>query len=127
MYINPPIHNQTNNLSQFSFGSENINIKQVTIPAIGTNGKRGALNGLSALGCVFLIIKTAEQTITNANKVPMLTSSAKILSGRKLARIATKIPVRMVDFHGVRNFLCTAPKILGGSKPSRAIAKNILG
>ncbi len=37
------------------------------------------------------------------------------------------MPVRIVDFHGVRKRSCTAAKNPVGSKPSRAMAKKILG
>ena len=37
------------------------------------------------------------------------------------------MPVRIVDFHGVRNRGCTAPKKPGGSSPSRAMARKIRG
>ncbi len=41
--------------------------------------------------------------------------------------VATKTPVMIVDFQGVRKRSCTAAKNLGGSKPSRAMARKILG
>ena len=37
------------------------------------------------------------------------------------------MPVRIVDFQGVRNRSCTAPKNPLGSRPSRAIARKIRG
>ena len=40
---------------------------------------------------------------------------------------ATKTPVRIVDFHGVRNLGWTAPKKPGGSRPSRAMARKTRG
>ena len=40
---------------------------------------------------------------TNAKSVPIFTSSASNLSGSKAPSRATKKPVRIVDFHGVRN------------------------
>src|ERR1700682_228206 len=92
------------NRYQFSAGSENINNKQVRMPRIGTSGTKGARNGRLALGFVLRMTMTAPQTITNANKVPMLVISAKMLSGIKPAIEATKRPVRIVDFQGVRNF-----------------------
>src|SRR5437879_4847323 len=89
---------------QFSAGSENINSKQVAMPRIGTSGTNGARNGRLAFGFVLRMTITAPQTITNANKVPMLVISARMLSGINPAIEATKRPVRIVDFHGVRNF-----------------------
>ena len=94
----------TPNLYQFSNGSENIRIAHIITPRIGTNGYNGALKGLLASGLVLRIIKTAVQTIMNAKRVPIFTSSARILSGRNPARTATKIPVMIVDFQGVLNF-----------------------
>src|SRR5713101_9838006 len=95
---------------QFSAGSENINSKHVRIPSIGTSGTRGARKGRFALGFVLRITSTAPQTITNANNVPMLVISARILSGINPAIEATKRPVRMVDFQGVRNLGWMSPK-----------------
>src|SRR3954462_11911468 len=95
--------NQPMSRYQFSAGSENINSKQVAIPRIGTSGTNGARNGRFALGFVLRITITAPQTITKANRVPMLVISAKRLSGRNPARAATNIPVKIVDFHGVRH------------------------
>ena len=47
--------------------------------------------------------------------------------GRKPVAIATKAPMRMVLFHGVRNFGCTAAKNFCGTIPSRAMAKKTRG
>src|SRR5229473_935995 len=95
---------------QFSAGSENIKSKQVRIPRIGTSGTNGARNGRLALGFVFRITSTAPQTITNANNVPMLVISAKILNGMNPAIEATKRPVRRVDVQGVRNLGWMSPE-----------------
>ncbi len=92
------------NRYQFSAGSENINSKQVNMPRIGISGTNGARNGRFALGLVLRITNTAPQTITKANKVPMLVISARMLSGMKPAIAATNTPVSIVDFQGVRNF-----------------------
>src|SRR5207245_11411010 len=89
---------------QLPAGRENINSKQVRMPRIGTNGTRGARNGRFASGLVLRITMTAPQTMTKANKVPMLVISAKRLRGRKPAIEATNRPVRIVDFNGVRHF-----------------------
>src|SRR2546422_11664524 len=89
---------------QFSAGSENINNRQVAMPSIGTSGTKGAREGRFASGLVLRITRTAPQTITKANNVPMLVISASMLSGINPAIEATKSPVRIVDFHGVRNF-----------------------
>ena len=97
------------------------------MPAIGTTEPSGARNGRCTSGCVRRMISTAAQTITNASSVPMFTSSARMRSGRNAPMAATHTPVRMVDFHGVRNRSWTAPKNPVGSKPSRAMARKIRG
>src|SRR5437773_12466874 len=89
---------------QFSAGSENIKSKQVRMPRIGTKGTKGARKGRFASGLVLRITMTAPQTMTKANKVPMLVISAKRLNGRKPAIEATNRPVRIVDIIGVRHF-----------------------
>src|SRR5436190_21522183 len=99
-----PITGQIIRRYQFSAGKENINSKQVAMPRIGTSGTSGARNGRFALGFVLRMTITAPQTITNANRVPMLVISARMLSGMKPAIDATNSPVRIVDFHGVRHF-----------------------
>src|SRR6266850_5948328 len=96
--------NQMISRYQFSAGRENINSKHVRIPRIGTSGTNGARKGRTAFGLVLLMTSTAPQTITKANSVPMLVISAKMLSGINPAIEATNSPVRIVDFHGVRNF-----------------------
>src|SRR5437016_14620153 len=87
---------------QFSAGSENISSRQMRMPRIGTRGTNGARNGRSAFGFVRRMTMTAPQTMTKAKSVPMLVISARMLSGMKPAIEATKMPVRMVDFQGVR-------------------------
>src|SRR6266567_6432959 len=89
---------------QFSAGSENIKSRQVRMPRIGTKGTKGARKGRFASGLVRRITRTAPQTITKANNVPMLVISAKMLRGINPAIEATNSPVRIVDFQGVRNF-----------------------
>src|SRR5262245_30018934 len=88
---------------QFSAGSENIKSRHVRIPRIGISGTSGARKGRFALGLVLRMTITAPQTITKANKVPMLVISAKMLKGMNPAIDATNRPVRIVDFQGVRN------------------------
>src|SRR5574342_1161964 len=116
-----------NKRHQFSAGSENISSKQKAMPRIGVTGAKGARNGRSALGLVLRMINTAAQTITKASKVPIFTNSAKIRNGIKAEAVATKMPERMVDLHGVRNFSWTSPKKLWGTRPSRAIANKTRG
>ncbi len=66
---------------------------------------------------------TLIATMTNANSVPMFTSSASSLRLVKPATIAMITPSRMVGRYGVRNFGWTREK-KRGSSPSRLIAKN---
>src|SRR5712691_4843424 len=110
-----PTTSQMINRYQFSAGNENINSKQVRMPRIGMSGTSGARNGRAAPGLVLRITITAPQTITKANNVPMLVISAKMLNGMNPAIEATKRPVRIVDFQGVRNFGWMAPKKLFGT------------
>ena len=98
------------------------------MPRIGVSGHEGHPERPRApSGFVRRMMSTAAHTMTNAKSVPMLTSSARMRSGRKAAPMATKTPVRIVDFHGVRNFSWIAPKKLCGTRPSRAIARMTRG
>src|SRR5213079_614207 len=99
---------------QFSAGSENIKSRQVSMPRIGVKGTKGTRNGRSAAGCVRRMMSTAAQTMTKAKSVPMLTTSSNTVMGKNAASVATKRPVTRVDFQGVRNFSCIAPKKEGG-------------
>src|SRR3954471_8671141 len=99
-----PMMSQMMSRYQFSAGSENISSRQVAMPKIGTSGTNGARNGRFAFGFVLRMTMTAPQTMTKAKSVPMLVISASIESGMKPAIAATKMPVKMVDFQGVRNF-----------------------
>src|SRR5947207_14372822 len=100
------------NRYQFSAGSENISRRQVAMARMGTSGTKGAPKGRFASGFVLRITRTAPQTITKANRVPMLVISARMLSGMNPAIAATNRPVRMVDFQGVRHVGGTAQKKL---------------
>ena len=71
------------------------------------------------------MISTAAHTITNASNVPMFTRSESSLNGNNDDNSAAKMPVTIVDFHGVLNFGCTSPKKLVGNRPSRAIARRM--
>src|SRR5512135_3689461 len=103
-----PIASHTMSRHQFSAGNENISTRQQKMPAIGTNGTQGDRKGRSASGCVLRMMSTAEHTMTKASSVPILVSSASTRNGRKVAIVPTNKPVRIVDFHGVRNFGWTA-------------------
>jgi len=56
------------------------------------------------------MIRTAPQTITNARIVPMFARCRRKSIGANPAPIVTKSPMAIVDFQGVRNLSCTAPK-----------------
>ena len=72
-------------------------------------------------------IQTAAETMTNAKSVPMLTRSARNPSGASAPPTATTRPTRIVDFQGVLNRGCTAPKNEKGKRPSRAMASRMRG
>src|SRR5437660_10822090 len=118
---------QTKSRSQFAAGSENISIRQLSTPMTGMNGTHGQRNGRSAFGYFLRMMSTARQTMTKAKSVPMLVSSSSASSGRKPAMTMTPQPMRMVDFHGVRNFGWTSAKNFRETRPSRAMARNTRG
>src|SRR5919206_5167252 len=105
-----PMASQTMSRHQFSGGSENISIRQVRMPMIGMNGTHGQRNGRSAFGYFLRMINTAVQTMTKASSVPMLVRCSSASMGSSPAATQTQIPIRMVDFHGVRNFGWTSAK-----------------
>ena len=71
-------------------------------------------------------IKMPMHTRMNANSVPILVRSTISSMLVNIAHAPTATPVRIVVTCGVRNLGCTFAK-LGGSSPSRAIEKKILG
>src|SRR4029079_8464999 len=105
-----PTASQTKSLIQLSRPSENINPPLTSTPMIETNGANGVRNGRATAGSVLLRIQTAAETITNANSVPMLTRSARKLSGARAPPTATTRPTRIVDFQGVLKRGWTAPE-----------------
>ena len=90
---------------------------------IGITGTNGVRNGRFRSGRVRRRMITPIATSTNANNVPMLTSSANVFSGNTNVTIATATPVTSVVRYGVRNRSDTAENT-GGSRRSRHIAKN---
>ena len=90
----------------------------------GTSGQR---KGRCASGLVRRMISTAVQTTTKANSVPMLVSSSRASIGNSPARMATKMPMAMVLFHGVRKVGWMSAKKALGTRPSRAIARKTRG
>src|SRR3989338_8034815 len=122
-----PITSQTTSRHQLAAGRENISSRQDAIPRIGTTGTHGQRNDRSAFGLILRMMSTAAQTTANANSVPMLVISRSASIGRGPAPTATNDPMRIVVFHGVRNFGWTLPKKLGGTIPSRAMARKTRG
>src|SRR5215813_7163984 len=122
-----PITSQPISRSQLGHGNENISIRHMVIPRIGTTGTIGQRNGRSASGLVRRMTSTAEQTTVNANSVPIFVISSRASIGNKPAPTDTNNPIRIVVFQGVRNRGWTSPKNPGGTSPSRAIARNTRG
>ena len=73
-------------------------------PRIGTTGTHGVLNGLRISGLDFLNTRTLRQTIIKARRVPIETSSPRILIGRMPAITIATEPVIIVLTYGVLNF-----------------------
>ncbi len=78
--------------------------KQITMPAIGTQGTNGVLNGRGISGFDFLKIIMLKQTITKASNVPIETSSPNKPIGKTPAIRAENKPVMIVGTYGVLNF-----------------------
>ena len=74
-----------------------------SMPIVATNGIHGALKGRGIAGSVTLRIQTAPETMMNANRVPMLTRSARNHRGAKAAAAATTTPTMIVEIQGVLN------------------------
>ena len=69
---------------------------------IGTNGTHGVLKGRTKSGRLRRKTQVPAETMTNANNVPMLTSSPKTSIGTNAAKKATQTPTKIVDIQGVR-------------------------
>ena len=78
-------------------------MKQIDAPRIGTRGTQGVLNGRSISGLDFLRTKTLIQTIIKARRVPIETSSPRMLIGSIPAMIIATDPVIIVLTYGVLN------------------------
>lgn len=85
-----------NNRHQVSAGKEIICTRQIAAPNKGTNGTKGVLNALGALGDDFLRMITPIDTITKASKVPIDTNCPNKPIGKSPANIIDKIPVTHV-------------------------------
>ena len=92
-----PTTNQMTNRNQFSLGSESISSTHKMIPSDGKTGENGHRKGRTRSGSVYLRSNTEVQTNANAKSVPMFVKSAKMLSGNRLAAVATMMPVKIVD------------------------------
>jgi hypothetical protein len=68
----------------------------------GTTGTHGVRNARGRSGRVRRSTSTPSDTSTNANRVPMLTMSARVDSGTKVAMTATTSPVMSEITQGVR-------------------------
>ncbi len=120
-----PILSQMINLSQLELGRESMSIAHVMAPARGTHGTHGHRKGRGTLGALRRSTRMAIQTMVNARRVPMDTSSTSTDRGTNEARSETNAPVSRVDLCGVPYTGCTAPKNSGRS-PSRVMDMRIL-
>src|SRR6476469_7913586 len=119
-----PTTSQARNRSQVSTARLAIRATQETAETIGRTGTEGVLNGRSILGFVRRSTITAMATTTNANRVPMLTISARVASGTKAPSTHTTAVVARVIRIGVWNFGWICPTD-GGSRTSRNSANTI--
>ena len=85
-----------------SSGRLAISNSESSMPISGVNGTQGALNGLFISGRLIRNIHMPAQTMTNASRVPMLTSSPSTLIGNRPEKVATTSPTAIDEIHGVR-------------------------
>ena len=105
-------------------GRARMSARQKPMARAGTRGTRGQRNGRGSSGLVLRSTIIPNETITNAARVPIFTSSAMLSRGSREARSAVTAPTRRLALTGVRNFGWTFAK-LRGSRPSRAMAKKM--
>ena len=86
-------------------GSSATKNKQNTMARIGTNGTRGVLNGRFRSGLCLRRTITDADTIINAASVPMFTSSAISVMGKKAEINPATIPTSIMLFMGVLNLV----------------------
>src|SRR5690348_6965601 len=103
--------------SQFDQPSEYISAKLTMIPRIGTAGTQGVRNGRGWAGCLIRITHTPAQTITKANKVPMLVMRPTMLSGSRAEKGATRQQKSRLERQGVW-YLGWMSEKTRGSRPS---------
>src|SRR5581483_5445850 len=118
-----PITSQMINRAQVCQARLNIISSETRMPMMGVNGIHGATNARGTSVPRLRSSHTPLQTITNASRVPMETSSLRTLIGVSAATVATQTPTRIVQIYGVRNRVCTVAAHLG-SNPSFDIEKN---
>src|SRR6185312_2565870 len=77
--------------------------REIRMPIMGTIGTRGVRKGRLRSGSLLRIAQTLAQTMANAVRVPMLVSSAKMLTWKMEATNATAMPTNRVETYGVLN------------------------
>src|SRR5271170_8445550 len=97
-YMTMPTTSQTTNRIQVMAFNPDMSPSETIMPNIGTKGTNGVLNGRTSSGRRTRRIHTPAQTITNASKVPMLTSCPKSPIGTSAPTNATHNPTIAVDF-----------------------------
>ena len=100
--------------------------KQPRMPRGAMTHAKGMRNFRGASGRRCRRMSTATQTMTKANRVPMLASSTTSSMLSSAAGMATRKPVSTVAWEGVLNFSCTLPN-QGASRPSRLMLMKIRG
>ena len=93
------------NLKWVMVGSSAIRKRQEIMERIGITGTYGVLNGRSKSGLCLLNTITDADTIINAAKVPIFTSSAKSLKETNAAIKDAATPTNSMPFRGVLKFL----------------------
>jgi len=83
-------------LAQVSQGNESIWRIQIPAPKMGISGTQGVLNGRGISGFLTLRMMIPMQTMAKASKVPIDTSSPRILIGRIPASTRATKPVMRV-------------------------------
>jgi hypothetical protein len=114
---------QTRNRHQVSVPRFSIRNRHDSTARAGTTGTHGVRNARRRSGRVRRSTTTPMDTSTNANRVPMLTMSARVDSGTKAATAATTSPVISEISHGVPKRGWTADSQPGSSR-SRLMANS---
>src|SRR4029453_14895445 len=93
---------QTANRHQVRLPRLSIRNTQAITARIGTSGTAGVRKARGRAGGGGRSTMTPIETSTKANRVPMLTTSARVVSGTKVAMRATTAPVMSEITQGVR-------------------------